>query len=102
MVCADLNASMENHRGATQKIVGLEGALRITREEERQLKDDVYAKSTLFATVRKQADEKSKAYADIEVVPTLSLNDMKELKRYEQIMLEMQSSLRPDTWMGTD
>jgi len=56
----------------------------------------------LFATVRKQADEKSKAYADIEVVPTLSLNDMKELKRYEQIMLEMQSSLRPDTWMGTD
>ena len=44
---------------------------------------------------------KSKALADLQVVPTLSPDDVMELERHEQAMLEMQSSLNPDMWMDS-
>jgi len=43
---------------------------------------------------------KSKALANLEAVPTLSPDGVMELERHEQVMLEMQSSLNPDTWMN--
>jgi len=45
---------------------------------------------------------KSKALADLEMVPTLSSEDANELERHEQNMLALQSSLNPDTWMDID
>jgi len=44
-------------------------------------------------------DVKSKALTNLEAVTSLSSDDM-ELKKHEQVILEMQSSPRPDTWMG--
>jgi len=45
---------------------------------------------------------RSKALADLEMVPTLSPNDAKELERHVQVMLTLQSSLNPDIWMDTN
>ena len=45
---------------------------------------------------------RSKALADLEMVPTLSFDDATELERHEQIMLALQSSLDPSAWMDTD
>lgn len=45
---------------------------------------------------------RSKALADLEMVPTLSPHDAKELERHEQVMLALQSSLNSDNWMDTD
>jgi len=45
---------------------------------------------------------RSKALANLEMVPTLSSDDVKELERHEQVMLALQSSLNPDTWMDID
>jgi len=39
--------------------------------------------------VAEKDDKKSKVLTDLEIVPTLSPNDMKELERHEHIMLEM-------------
>jgi len=43
---------------------------------------------------------KSKALAGLKVVPTLLLDDVMQLERLEQAMLDMQSSLNPATWMN--
>jgi len=44
---------------------------------------------------------KSKTLADLEAVPTLSPNDVMELERNEQAMLDIQSSLNRDMWMDS-
>jgi len=46
-----------------------------------------------------EVDVKSKAFADLEVVPTLSNDDVMKLERHEQVMLDEQSSLNADTWI---
>ena len=102
MVCADLDASIEKLKEAAQKIINLEEALRFAWEEEWQLKGNVHVKYTFLAAAEKEVDEKSKVLVDLKVVPTLWLNDAKELERYEKIMLEMQSSLNAVTWMDSD
>jgi len=45
MVHTDLDALHETHRNVVQRITNLEETLRLTREEECQLKRDVQAKS---------------------------------------------------------
>jgi len=50
-VRAILGASMEKVKGVEQKIVDLENALRLAREEERQLKGDVQVQSSLQEAV---------------------------------------------------
>jgi len=52
--------------------------------------------------VEQEVDVGSNALADLEMVPTLSPNDAKKLERHEQVMLALQSSLNPYTWMDTD
>ena len=44
---------------------------------------------------------KSKALTDLKAVPTLSPDDVMELERHEQAMLDIQSSLNPDMWMDS-
>ena len=85
-----------------QRIVDLEDALRLAREEERQLKGDVHVQSSLLEATEQEVNVKSKALVDLEMVPTLSSEDAKELERHEQNMLALQSSLNPDTWMDMD
>ena len=80
----------------------MEDALRLAREEERILKGDVQVQSSLLEAAEEEANVRSKALADLEMVPTLSSDDAKELERHEQIMLALQSSLDPSTWMDTD
>ena len=46
-------------------------------------------------------DVKSKALTDLKAVPTLSPDDVMELERHEQAMLDIQSSLNPDMWMDS-
>ena len=99
---ADLSVVTEKLKGLAQRIVDLEDALRLTREEERQLKGDVQVRSSLLEATEQEVNVKSKALADLEMVPTLSSEDAKELERHEQNMLALQSSLNPDTWMDMD
>ena len=94
-------ALQEQHESAIQRIIGLDKAC-IAYEEERQLKDDVKAKSFLLTGAKKEFDEMCKVLADLEVLPTLSLDDMKEFERPEQTILAMQFSLDPDSWMDTE
>ena len=42
---------------------------------------------------------KSKALAHLEAVPSFSLDDVMELERHEQVMLDLRSSLNPNIWM---
>jgi len=51
----------------------------------------------VLTAAEREVDEKSKVLANLEVVLTSSPNNVKELDRHEQVMLEMQSSLNPDT-----
>ena len=102
IVRADLDASTKKLKEVEQKIVDLEKALRIAWEEERQRKGDVKAQYTLIEAAKKEFDGKSKVLANFEMVPTLLLDDAKELERHEQIMLVTQSSLNLDAWMDTD
>jgi len=44
---------------------------------------------------------KSKAFVDLEIVSTLSPDDVMELDRHEQAMLDMHSSLNPNIWMDS-
>ena len=44
---------------------------------------------------------KSKTLADLDAGPTLSPDDMMELERHEQVMLDIQSSLNPGMWMDS-
>lgn len=53
----------------------------------------------LFVAAEKEVDEKSNVFVDLDVVPTLSPNDVKELERNEQVVPEMESVLNPDAWM---
>ena len=99
---ADLSAVTEKLKGVAQRIVDLEDVLRLAREEERQLKGDVQVKYSLLEATEQEVNVKSKALADLEMVPTLSSEDAKELERHEQNMLALQSSLNPDTWMDMD
>ena len=41
------------------------------------------------------------ALTDLEAAPTLSPDDVMELERHEQAMLDMQSSLNPYKWMDS-
>ena len=84
----------------TQKVVELERALRIACEEEQQLWIDIEAKSTLIATIKKQVIEKEQALANLKAVPTLSLEEVEQLKEHERDVLELQLSLNPNNWMS--
>ena len=44
---------------------------------------------------------KSMALADLKALATLSPDDVLELERHEQAMLDMQSSLNPNMWMDS-
>ena len=44
---------------------------------------------------------KSKPLAGLEAVPTLSPDDVMELEKHKQAMLDIQSSLNPDIWMNS-
>ena len=44
---------------------------------------------------------KSKTLVDLEAVPTLLPDDVMELERHKQAMLDIQSSLNPDMWMDS-
>jgi len=99
---ADLSAVTEKLKGVAQRIVNLEDALRLAREKERQLKGNVQVRSSLLEATEQEVNVKSKALADLEMIPTLSSEDAKELERHEQNMLALQSSLNPDTWMDID
>jgi len=61
----------------------LEETLHLAWEEEYQLKDDVKAKSLELTAAKREVDEKYKVLADLEVVPTLSPNGVRELERHE-------------------
>ena len=99
---ANLSAVTGKLKGVAQRIIDLEDALRLAREEECQLKGDIQVQSSLLEAAEEEANVRSKALADLEMVPTLSSDDAKELERHEQIMLALQSSLDPNTWMDTD
>jgi len=71
----DLSAMIEKLKGVTQRIVDLQDALRLALEEERQLKGDVQAQSSLLEAAEQEVDVRSKALADFEIVPTLSCDD---------------------------
>jgi len=49
---------------------------------------------------KSEVDVKSKALADLQVVPTLLPDDVMELERHEQAMLGL-SSLNVDMWMDS-
>lgn len=98
----DLGALTEKLKGVERKIVDLEDTLCFAQEKERQLKDDVQVQSSLVEAAEQPVDVRSKVLADLEMVPTLSPSDAKELERHEQVMLALQSSLNPDTWMDTN
>ena len=70
--------------------------------KEGQLKNDVKAKSLLLMTTQREVDKNSKVLVNLKALPTLSRDDVKELKRHEEAMLDMQSSLNLDTWMDTN
>jgi len=93
---------MKKLKGVEQQIVDLEEALRLAREEEHQLKGNVQVQFSLLEAADKEVDVRSKALANLKMVPTLSPDDVKELERHEYVMLAMQSSLNPDTWMDTN
>ena len=90
---ADLDAMTEKLKGVAQRIVDSEDALHLAREEERQLNGDVQLQSSLLEAIEQEVNVRSKTLGDLEMVPTLSPNDAKELERHEQIMLALQSLL---------
>jgi len=77
----------------------LEQTLRGARKEECQLKSYAEAKSLELKAAESEVDVKSKTLADLEIVPSLSLDDVMELERHGQAMLDIQSSVNPDMWM---
>ena len=100
-VRTEIDALQERHRSIIQRISDLEETLRGAREEECQLKRDVEPKSLKLQAVESEADVKSQTLADLEAVPSLSPNDVLDLERHEQAMLDIQSSLNPDMWMNS-
>jgi len=55
-----------------------------------QLKRDANAKSLELQATDSEVDVKSKALTNLEAVPTLSLNDVMQLERHQQAMLDIQ------------
>jgi len=98
MVYTNLDALHERHRSIIQRITDLEETLRLAQEEESQLNRDVKAKSLELPVVESEVDVKSKALADLEVVPNWSPDDVMELERHKQVMLAMPTSLNHDLW----
>ena len=84
----------------TQKVDELKKALRLAYEEEQQLRADIETKSALMATMQEQVTEKEQALANLEVVPTLSPEEVEKLKEHERDVLELQLPLNPDNWMS--
>ena len=99
MVPIDLDALQERHESVIQRIANLGETLRLAQKEKCQLKRDLEAKSLELIAVEDEIHVKSKALADRVVVPTLLPDDVIELERHKQAMLDMQSSLSLDTWM---
>jgi len=64
-------------------------------------KRDTEAKSLELQAVESEVDVKSKALADLEVVPTLSPDDVIELESHEQPIRDVQSSLKLNMWMDS-
>ena len=62
---------------------------------------DVQAKSLELPTAESEVNVKSKALANLEAMSTLLADDVMELERHEQVMLDMQSSLNLHTWMNS-
>jgi len=127
-VHADLGASTEKLKGMEQKIVDLEDMLCLTRKRSTSLRATSRSNppywrlpsrklmwdpkllltlrwcpflSSLLEAAEQEVDVRSKALADLEMVSILSPDDAKQLERHEQVMLALQSSLNPDTWMDT-
>jgi len=61
----------------------------LPKEEECQLKGDVATKSLKLPAADSEVDMKSKALTDLKAVPTLSLDDVLELERHNQVMLHI-------------
>ena len=97
LVHVELDSLYEKHRSVVQRIADLEKAPCLAQEEGCQLKDDMEAKSLELTAAVKEINEKYKVLIDLEVVPTLSLDNMKELGGHEQVMLSIQSSLNLNT-----
>ena len=91
MVLTKLDALQERHRSVTQRISDLEETLRGAREVECQLKRDAEAKSLELQATESEVDVKSKTLAGLQAMPTLSPNDVMDLERHEQAMLDIQS-----------
>ena len=73
----------------------MEEKLCLAPEEGCQLKRDVEAKSLKLTIAEDDVDVKSKALANLEVVPTLSLDDMTDFKRHKHVILDMLSFTQP-------
>ena len=100
MVDTDLDAMQERHESVIQRITNLEETLCLAWEEKYQHKRDVEAKSLELITTEDEVDVKSKVLANVEATPGLSPDDVMEFKRHEQVILETQFSLNPDSWTG--
>jgi len=99
MVRTNLDAIQERHRSVVPRIFDLKETLHGAQEEECQLKRDVEAKSLELQAANSEVEVKSKALIDFAIVPTLSPDDVMEMERREQAMLDIQSSLSLDMWM---
>ena len=53
-----------------------------------------------MATMKEQVTEKDQALTNLEVVPTLSPEEVEKLKEHERDVLKLQLSLDPDNWMS--
>ena len=53
-----------------------------------------------MATMKEQVIEKEQALANLEAVPTLSLEEAEKLKEHERDALELHLSLNPHNWMS--
>ena len=82
MVRADPDALQEWHGSVIQRIANLEQSLCLIREES-QPKGDVEAKSLGLIVAKKEVDVKSKILTDLEAVPTLLSDDVRELERHK-------------------
>ena len=58
--------------------------------------------SSLVEATEQAINVRPKALVDLEMVPTILPDDAKELERHKQVMIALQASLNPDTWMDTD
>ena len=99
MLHTDLDALQKRHESVIQRIFDLDEKLLRAEEKNFQLKRDVKEGCSSWHTTKDEVDVKSKALSNLEVVPTLSRVGLMELNKHEQVMLEMQSSLIPNTWM---